>query len=210
MIARLEHFMHMCSIAQKRMDVNRFLREAVRRRFHPMRLYGKGLPAPIDKKYKKRGKIMNFYQLGQGSFGDDSLRLPRRGRATIDAGVSSHTVRSVHPQKPSSRSKPLRDRMARLANPVVFFPAVLCCGTRRNAIWLQTCKRTTDLFSHGRVKTEMRDGRWAARMRIPLASRARGLSPRLVKEEKKREKRPLNCADFAHGILGFTRHRATE
>jgi hypothetical protein len=108
---------------------------------------------------------------------DDSLRLPRRGRATIDAGVSSHTVRSVHPQKPSSRSKPLRDRMARLANPVVFFPAVLCCGTRRNAIWLQTCKRTTDLFSHGRVKTEMRDGRWAARMRIPMASRARGLSP---------------------------------
>jgi integrase len=46
-------------------------------------------------------------------------------------------------------------RMAQLANMTVFLPAVLCCGTRRNAIWLPTCKRTTYLFSHGRVKTEI-------------------------------------------------------
>ncbi len=69
-----------------------------------------------------------------------------------DAGVSSHTVRSVHARKRLVGSR-LTYRMARLKNTVVFLPTALRCGTRRNAIRLETCNRTEENIQQ--VKTNV-------------------------------------------------------
>jgi hypothetical protein len=66
---------------------------------------------------------------------DNSLRLQAEGFWN-DAGISSHTNRSVHAQKRDTRHQQLLYRMARFVN----------SGTHRNALWLQTCKRTIKLF----------------------------------------------------------------
>src|SRR5260221_6980730 len=49
-------------------------------------------------------------------------------------------VRFIHTSEQSSEQ--LMYRMARVLNTVLFFPMALRRGTRRNAIWLKTCKRT--------------------------------------------------------------------
>ncbi len=85
---------------------------------------------------------------------DDSPRLQAEGECP-DTGVSSHTTRSVHAQKPAMRHPQLMYRMARHWNTGAFFPLARSPRTHRNAILLKTCKGTTYLFFLSGTQVEM-------------------------------------------------------
>jgi len=69
----------------------------------------------------------------------------------IDAGVSSHTDRSVQPQERDLAQKQLMYRLARCVNSVAFLPLALRQGTHER---LFGCKRAKELpfFSFCRTK----------------------------------------------------------
>ncbi len=64
---------------------------------------------------------------------DDSPRLQAEGECP-DTGVSSHTTRSVHAQKPAMRHPQLMYRMARHWNTGAFFPLARSPRTHRSQI----------------------------------------------------------------------------
>jgi hypothetical protein len=103
---------------------------------------------------------------GHFHFGDDSLRLQAEGFWN-DAGVSSHTVRSVHTHQ-RALLKTTDVSYGTILDAVAFLPLALCQRTRRNAIWLKTCiQRTISLFLHRVQKTEIVSRLRAARLTSP-------------------------------------------
>jgi hypothetical protein len=113
-----------------------------------------------------------------GDICDDSSWLQAMGFWN-DAGVSSHTLRSVHAHE-RDKLKATHVSHGTKRNTGAFFPTTLRRGTQRNTLQFERCKRTTSLFSAREKKVEMVSLEASGAAFIPRRER-RCLSPRFGK-----------------------------
>jgi hypothetical protein len=109
---------------------------------------------------------------------DDSLRLKPRASGMTLVCRPTPTVRFMPMSEQSS--KQLMHCMARFLNAVAFLPLALRQGTRRNAIWLQTCKRTVESLAQDRTNVQCFSARPCGAASIP-AHECGGFTPRFGK-----------------------------
>jgi hypothetical protein len=121
---------------------------------------------------------------------DDSLRLQAEGFWN-DAGVSSHTTRSVHAHE-RAELKATHALHGTIVSTVVFLPVALRHGTRTLFSW----QRAKELSRHSLWSVKKRKGLPAGSAAYIPRAKAQGLTPRFGKAE--RENPRHSCLILTH------------